>query len=50
MNYNNSSEVVKPLCPFCGKPVDINSFRDSLSLKEFTISGLCQSCQDDFFD
>ncbi len=25
------------------------SFRDDLSRKEFTISGLCQKCQDDVF-
>jgi hypothetical protein len=24
-------------------------FRDELSAKEYTISGLCQDCQDDFF-
>ena len=48
--FNKNIEVVKPHCPFCGKAVDINNFRDELSLKEFQISGLCQSCQDDFFD
>lgn len=37
------------LCPFCGKKVDENSFRDDLSLKEFKISGLCQTCQDEVF-
>lgn len=37
-------------CPFCGQEIDINSFKDELSLKEFKISGLCQECQDDFFD
>lgn len=31
----------------CGKSID--SFRDALSEKEFTISGLCQQCQDNFF-
>lgn len=37
-------------CPFCGKPVSADSFRDELSRKEFSISGLCQVCQDDFFE
>jgi len=32
----------------CGMPVD--GFRDELSAKEFTISGLCQKCQDSAFD
>ena len=37
-------------CPFCGKKIDVeNEFQDEISEKEFSISGLCQSCQDDFF-
>lgn len=38
------------MCPFCSKPVNMEDFRDDLSRKEFTISGLCQQCQDDFFE
>ncbi len=38
-------------CPFCGKKIDVeNEFRDEISKKEFGISGMCQSCQDDFFE
>ena len=37
-------------CPFCGMPVSSDSFKDELSRKEFSISGLCQECQDDFFE
>ncbi len=38
------------LCPFCIEPVSKDSeFRDELSRKEFAISGLCQNCQDGFF-
>jgi len=37
-------------CPFCGKSVDPTSFKDELSRREFKISGLCQPCQDGFFD
>jgi len=36
-------------CPFCKKQIDIESFKDELSLKEFAISGLCQKCQDEVF-
>jgi len=36
-------------CPFCKKSIDLNSFRDKLSLKEYEISGLCQECQDEMF-
>lgn len=32
----------------CGKP--IRGFRDDLSSKEHKISGLCQQCQDSFFN
>lgn len=37
-------------CPFCGKDMSNPSFRDELSKKEYEISGLCQDCQDDFFN
>ena len=37
------------LCPYCGRKVELDSFRDELSFKEFQISGLCQNCQDEFF-
>ena len=37
-------------CPFCGKEIDLSTeFRDSLSIKEYFISGLCQSCRDGVF-
>jgi len=40
----------KGICPWCGKEVDPRTeFRDPLSVKEFTISGLCQKCQDSVF-
>jgi hypothetical protein len=32
----------------CGKP--IRGFRDDLSAKEYRISGLCQQCQDAFYE
>jgi hypothetical protein len=32
----------------CGKPA--LEFKDRLSEREFMISGLCQECQDTFFD
>jgi len=34
-------------CPTCGKP--IGKFRDALSEKEYSISGICQECQDRIF-
>lgn len=38
------------VCPFCKKMVDTLSFKDALSLKEYAISGLCQTCQDEVFE
>jgi len=37
------------LCPFCKVTIDQRQFRDSLSLREYKISGLCQRCQDETF-
>lgn len=36
-------------CPMCEARININDFKDELSLKEFTISGMCQKCQDKIF-
>ena len=36
-------------CPFCSLHVKLGDFDGPLSVKEFRISGLCQSCQDDIF-
>ena len=37
------------LCPFCGKDMSNPTFRDPKSKREYEISGICQSCQDEFF-
>lgn len=34
-------------CPTCGKK--IGKFKDDLSRREYSISGLCQECQDRTF-
>jgi len=36
-------------CPFCGRQIKMEEFKDALSRKEFQISGLCQTCQDTIF-
>ncbi len=36
-------------CVSCGNEVNEADFYDGLSRTEFKISGLCQSCQDEFF-
>lgn len=35
------------VCVFCGK--EATGFKDALSEREYTISGLCQECQDETF-
>lgn len=50
MNFINSESVKTHICPFCGREIDTSAFKDELSIKEFQISGLCQNCQDYFFD
>lgn len=42
---NENKCIPKPIG--CGNVV--GSFRDKLSEKEYTISGLCQNCQDKIF-
>lgn len=42
----NSNKCIPPPIG-CGKP--IGEFRDELSRKEYTISGLCSECQDKIF-
>lgn len=38
-------------CTTCGKPLvgDSEEFRDELSRREYSISGMCQACQDSMF-
>lgn len=37
-------------CPICGsKKTNPEDFRDDLSRREYSISGMCQSCQDGIF-
>ena len=42
--------AVEGRCATCGKTIHPNAeFKDPLSAKEFTISGMCQACQDSVF-
>ena len=40
--------IAKGCCPICHNK--IGEFKDDLSKKEYEISGMCQDCQDEFFD
>ena len=46
-NFPRRKSIQTNTCALCGKIV--KGFKDQLSLKEYTISGLCQECQDDIF-
>ena len=48
--YGNSrtKSFAEHTCVKCGKLAD--KFSDELSAKEYKISGLCQECQDEFFE
>lgn len=42
-----SKAIDANLCTFCEKP-NLN-WRDQLSRKEYKLSGMCQTCQDQYF-
>lgn len=44
---NGHNALNAGMCPTCQG--DITEFKDALSLKEYGISGMCQSCQDSVF-
>jgi|TARA_R100000750_G_scaffold48784_1_gene33685 hypothetical protein len=41
--------IDKGECPFCSEIIDSADFKDALSTREYEISGMCQVCQDNFF-
>lgn len=48
--FEKEVELVKnKLCPICFEEVDESKFKDTLSKKEYKISGLCFFCQNKIF-
>lgn len=45
--FDRTNKIKSNKCVFCGK--DATEFTDELSRKEYTISGLCQKCQNEVF-
>ena len=43
-----STAMAQGKCVVCGG--DASEFKDDISAKEYTISGLCQQCQDEVFE
>lgn len=44
-----AEDIINGICPTCGVEIKQEDFRDTLSIKEYYISGLCQKCQDSVF-
>ena len=49
MGVDRRQAITSKPCATCGQDVTLDSFKDELSLKEFHISGMCQTCQDSVF-
>jgi len=45
--FGRTTAITNDLCVSCAR--DASSFRDDLSRREYTMSGLCQLCQDEVF-
>lgn len=41
--------VLNMTCATCSGEIDPDNFHDTLSRREYEISGMCQKCQDNFF-
>ena len=46
---NRKESIVNKVCATCGMDVELEDFKDEISLKEFHISAMCQECQDGVF-
>lgn len=44
---SHNQSIIDNICVECSEVA--NEFTDALSIKEFSISGLCQQCQDKVF-
>lgn len=44
---DRKANITNNVCTMCGKPA--TTFKDELSKKEFSISGMCQECQNKVF-
>lgn len=50
LGIQRKRSIQNNVCAICHKEVDPElDFKDSISIKEYTISGMCQECQDKIF-
>lgn len=48
---DRKASITNNVCALCQRQIDPKTeFTDALSAKEFTISGMCQSCQNKIFE
>ena len=43
-------KTIERVCPICKEKINFDDFEDELSKKEYQISGICQSCQNEIFN
>ena len=48
--FNIKNLVIAGKCPMCKIDICESDFCDKISCKEYTISGMCQKCQNEFFN
>ena len=44
-----ADRIINGCCTFCDEFIESDEFDNELSAKEYSISGMCQSCQDETF-
>ena len=44
-----ADRVINAECVFCASPIKDSDFKDEISKREYSISGMCQCCQDEVF-
>jgi hypothetical protein len=49
LNPEWGNRVIRSECITCEGEITSESFRDDLSKREYSISGMCQKCQDGVF-
>jgi len=49
LGIDRKESIKTKTCATCNADVELDSFKDKLSLKEFHISGMCQPCQGSVF-
>jgi hypothetical protein len=47
LGISRTEAITKDICVWCKRPA--TEFKDEISRREYRISGMCQSCQDETF-